>query len=79
MLEFIFIIWLVSRLLRPHWGYRRYYRPFFGLGWLPLGMFIGSRMRRPHYGEGPRNSHDSFCGRGPEGFGEPHSGNGWWF
>ena len=81
MLEFIFIIWLVSRLLLPRWGYLRYYRPFFGQGWLPLiGLFQGSRMmRRPPYGEDPRDGRNSFNGRGPDGFGEPHGGNGWWF
>ena len=46
MLELIFIIWLISRIFRPRWGYRPfyrpYYRPFFGLGWgLPLfGLFM---------------------------------------
>ena len=77
MLKFIFIVWLVSRLFRPRGGYRRYFRPFFSLVWgLPLlGLFMADRWhRRPMDHE----SH-SFNGRGPEGFGEPRNGDGWWY
>ena len=86
MLSFIIMLWIFFRLLRPRFGWRHWYhhycyRPFFGLGWLPLiGLFLGSRMmRRPPYGEDPRDVRNSFNGRGPDGFGEPHGGNGWWF
>ena len=55
MLEFIFIVWLLSRLLRPRWGYRHYYRPFFGFGWgLPLlGLFMADRWHRRPMGRFP--------------------------
>ena len=83
MLEFIFIVWLLSRLLRPRWGYRRYYRPFFGFGWgLPLlGLFMADRWHRRPMDHAPHGSN----GCGPEGFGQPHDGGhgfggqgGWW-
>ena len=75
MLELIIIVWLISRLLRPRWGYRRYYhRPFFGFGWgLPLfGLFMADRWSRlpmDHCGH-----HGPHYGPGPEGFGRPHGG-----
>ena len=80
MLSFIIVIWILYRLFRPRWGYRRYYRPFLGWGWgLPLlGLFLSRRdWRRPPYGHGPYGGYgphdgpDAFRGRGPDGFGGP--------
>ena len=80
MLELIFIIWLISRIFRPRWGYRPfyrpYYRPFFGLGWgLPLfGLFMADRWSRRPMDHGPQGHHGPHYGPGPEGFGQPHGG-----
>ena len=86
MLELIFIIWLISRIFRPRWGYRPfyrpYYRPFFGLGWgLPLfGLFMADRWSRrpmdhgPYGHHGPQGHYGPHYGPGPEGFGQPHDG-----
>ena len=70
MLSFIIIIWLLSRLLRPSYGYYR--RPFLGgLGWLPIiGLFMGGMSHRPPMGPGARG-----MGHGPEGFGGPRGGH----
>ena len=71
MLSFIFGIWLISRLLRPRWGWRRYYcRPFGGWLWLPvLALLFGGGERRP------RHEHHEYHGHeGPFGFG----GDGGW-
>ncbi len=73
MLELIFIIWLISRIFRPRWGWRHYYRPFFGLGWgLPLfGLFMADRWSRRNTDHAHYGPH---YGPGPEGFGQPHDG-----
>ena len=80
MLELIFIIWIISRILRPRCGCRHHYRrPFFGLGWgLPLLFLYLTRRRDPPADHGDR-------GFGPDGFGQPHDGShgfggsgGWW-
>ena len=68
MLSLIIGIWILSRVLRPRWGWRYYYRPFLGWGWLLLALLFGSGAHRRHYG--PHGSH------GSRGFGEPRGPEG---
>ena len=71
MLSFIILIWIISRLLRPRWGWRHYYRPFPGWLWLPVAALL--------FGNGGRRSdedhHESKGYEGPYGFGS--RGGGW--
>ena len=70
MLSFIFVIWILSRLLRPRLGWRYYFRLFLGLLWLPvLALLFGRGERRPRH-----DHHEPRGYEGPFGFG----GRGGW-